>query len=102
MNRRGFLGAILAAGVAPAIVRSGSLMRVFARAESGLFVPELPGLVVGTGNTLLTPSIIARECLAILKNQLSFTQIISEEFPSGRDKVVVRYTARYPNLGRAA
>lgn len=28
MNRRGFIGAILAAGVAPAIVRTDSLMRI--------------------------------------------------------------------------
>jgi len=28
MNRRGFLGAILAAGVAPAIVRAESLMKI--------------------------------------------------------------------------
>lgn len=31
MDRRGFLGAILAAGVAPAIVRADSLMRIVSR-----------------------------------------------------------------------
>ncbi len=31
MNRRGFLGAMLAAGVAPAIVRADSLMRIVPR-----------------------------------------------------------------------
>lgn len=36
MNRRGFLGAILAAGVAPAIVRASSLMVVHNR----IVVPE--------------------------------------------------------------
>lgn len=30
MNRRGFLGAILAAGVAPAVVRAESIMRIAA------------------------------------------------------------------------
>lgn len=39
MNRRGFLGAILAAGAAPAIVKAASLMPVFTRSASGLFVP---------------------------------------------------------------
>ncbi len=37
MNRRGFLGAILAAGVAPAVVRAESLMK-WTRAPSGLFL----------------------------------------------------------------
>jgi hypothetical protein len=37
MNRRGFLGSILALGAAPAIVRAGSLMRVIAP-------PKLPPL----------------------------------------------------------
>ena len=36
MNRRSFLGAILAAGAAPAIVRADSLMRVVVRPDSGL------------------------------------------------------------------
>ena len=40
MNRRGFLQAILAAGMAPAIVSAANIMPVFARAESGLIVPE--------------------------------------------------------------
>lgn len=39
MNRRGFLGAILASGAAPAIVRASSLMPVFARLDSGLLAP---------------------------------------------------------------
>lgn len=37
MNRRGFLGAILAAGVAPAVVGSGILMPVRARPEYKFF-----------------------------------------------------------------
>lgn len=39
MNRRGFLGAILAAGAAPAVVKYANLMPVFRRAESGLLTP---------------------------------------------------------------
>lgn len=36
MNRRGFLGALLAAAAAPAIVRAGSLMPVYVPRPSGL------------------------------------------------------------------
>ena len=40
MNRRGFLGAILAAGVAPAVVKAANIMPVFVRREvGGLLVP---------------------------------------------------------------
>lgn len=39
MNRRGFLGAILAAGAAPAVVKYANLMPMFRRAESGLLTP---------------------------------------------------------------
>lgn len=40
MNRRGFLSAILAAGLAPALCKASNLMPVFVRRESGLLVPE--------------------------------------------------------------
>lgn len=54
MNRRGFLGAILAAGIAPAIVRPGSLMRVNVRR---LIVPSAEVWTVadvqGTGDLSL-------------------------------------------------
>jgi hypothetical protein len=40
MNRRGFLGSILAIGAAPAIVRADSLMRIVAM-DATLIVPEV-------------------------------------------------------------
>lgn len=43
MNRRSFMAAILAGGMAPAIVRASSLMPIFVRRESGLFVPGPAG-----------------------------------------------------------
>lgn len=49
MNRRSFMAAILATGIAPAIVRASSLMPIFVRSESGIF---LPGVV---GNYFATP-----------------------------------------------
>lgn len=42
MNRRGFLGSILAAAVAPAIVRADSLMRIVPRDMSVLTIAEGP------------------------------------------------------------
>lgn len=39
MNRRGFLSAILAAGIAPAVCKAANLMPVFVRRESGLLLP---------------------------------------------------------------
>lgn len=47
MNRRGFLGAILAAAVAPAIVRADALMRIVPRATT--IIPAAEELVVMPG-----------------------------------------------------
>jgi len=41
MNRRGFLGSILALGAAPAIVRADSLMRVVPRDLALIEVPDV-------------------------------------------------------------
>lgn len=41
MNRRGFLGAMLAACAAPAIVRAGSLMRI----NQKIIIPESPAML---------------------------------------------------------
>ena len=41
MNRRGFLGTILALGVAPAIVKASSLARIFPSERRGIFKGEL-------------------------------------------------------------
>lgn len=51
MNRRGFLGAILAAAAAPAIVRGQSLMRVATIEE----LPAPDGFKVAEGSKLLVP-----------------------------------------------
>lgn len=58
MNRRGFLGTILALGAAPAIVRADSLMRII--------VPGRPILDVDYINW------ITKEALANLENNLAF------------------------------
>jgi hypothetical protein len=64
MDRRGFLGAILAAGVAPAVVKAASLMPLWVRSESGL--------IVRSGNGLLTIEIITAEALKILNENFLF------------------------------
>ena len=73
MNRRSFLQAILAAGIAPAVVRAASLMPVRALA-SGLLVfhPDF--------FQLLTPEIITREALLMLERSLVLTGGVSYQF----------------------
>lgn len=70
MNRRGFLGAILAAGVAPAIVRVESLMRL----PSVIIPTDAEITAVVSGNRLLTIEMITREALHILESNLTFTR----------------------------
>ena len=51
MNRRGFLGALLAASSAPAIARASSLMKlspIFSETESGIIVPINPLSIITT------------------------------------------------------
>lgn len=74
MNRRGFLSSILALGAAPAIVRAESLMKV-----SGIIVPLDPfegfEWTNRPGYPLLTPTLITRESLKILKQNLILTRM---------------------------
>lgn len=87
MNRRGFLGAILAAGVAPAIVRAESLMCC-----SGIVLPSVKPLVYGGG--LLSPEMIIRETMEILRDQMtlgrSFAKFELEEVCGAVPVVVMR------------
>lgn len=56
MNRRGFLGSILALGVAPAIVRADSLMRIYKPRTLG---PTTFDLRIGTYSV---PVVIDEQC----------------------------------------
>lgn len=61
MDRRGFLGSILALGAAPAIVRADSLMRIVPRGLLILPAATLAGLArVAFANDLRTDSLIIR------------------------------------------
>lgn len=94
MNRRGFLGAILAAGVAPAVVKASSLMPVFVRKElGGLLVPDGVGgmHVVMRSNSLLTIEMITKESLLILERNLLFTKEVNGRYlQKFGDRITVR------------
>lgn len=81
MNRRGFLGAMLALGAAPAIVRASSLMRLAPSMEltdSGLIVPR-SGLIAG--NQLLTIEDITNEALRVFSDAATRFKIASVSHP---------------------
>lgn len=64
-TRRGFLASILAAGVAPAAIGSNVLMPI-----KTIWTPVNS---LQTGNTLLTPQMIAKEALQILHKEFRFS-----------------------------
>jgi hypothetical protein len=79
MDRRGFLGSILAACAAPAIVRASSLMQ-----GRGIVVASLAETIsYGGGNQLVTANAVAREMLEILRGSLLFTSDMNNEYEAG-------------------
>jgi hypothetical protein len=94
MNRRGFLGSVLALAVAPAIVRASSLMKLapeFEEIESGLIVPK--------GNQLLTISQITQEALRVLMAQDYFGQSLEKAWPDGFGQTRIAMPPRYSSFG---
>lgn len=89
MNRRGFLGAILAAGVAPAIVRSSSLMKLVVPSQE-IIVPVLVPF------DLITRSMIIRETLLVLEGNIEFAERVNwDRNALTAGNVVVRKPPRY-------
>lgn len=85
MQRRGFLGAMLAACAAPAIVRAGSLMRI-------------NPAIIGAPAMLITPDMVTREALRILHGRLRFMDNLNREYAIAwmpGAKVVVRTSQAY-------
>jgi hypothetical protein len=80
MDRRGFMGAILAAGMAPAIVRAESLMRC--RSIVLPTIEETLAVVVGfdEGRPLLNLSLITREVRQIMKENTRLSAATNQEF----------------------
>lgn len=93
MNRRGFLGAILATACAPAIVRGGILMPV---RQIALPTDEEVFAVSATyGNTLLSPEIIARRALQILSANLALSRTWTPGLPLATgDRITIHKASR--------
>lgn len=71
MNRRGFLGSILAAGMAPVIVKAEILMPV-----RQIWVPS-PATALVSPNNLVTAEEVARQSLKILRERLNFNAALN-------------------------
>lgn len=81
VNRRGFLGSILLAGVAPAIVRADSLMRIVP-IETLVEQVDVTDLVIASrmpGNSLLSIDMITREALKIAHEKFAFLKELNAE-----------------------
>lgn len=93
MKRRGFLGGILAACAAPAVItRAGVLMPV----RNMLLPPQEVIMLTSRGNSLITPEMIARESLKILSEQLTFTAAINAEWEQNASgRVFIRKPSRF-------
>lgn len=101
MDRRGFLKSIFVACAAPAFIKAENLMKC-----TGIIIPSaelsLPSqeIIASAGNVLATSSIVAREALRILKQNLALTSTLTrgwdDEFdtdePSG---ILIRKSLRY-------
>ena len=102
MNRRGFLGGILALGAAPAIVRADSLMRIVPR---GLIVDPYDALMAQrTSNMILTCEEIARQALKVLKRHLIFGESLEREYteswapPENAATIIIRRPSVYNKI----
>ena len=101
MNRRGFLGGILALGAAPAIVRADALMKVVPRdlpfelsfTTADMVMP--PG-----GNTILTMEEITREALRVFNHHIGLMKSIDPDFAQqwGGTTVKIRRPPSYRRL----
>jgi hypothetical protein len=89
MNRRGFLGAILAAGVAPAVVKAASLMPIFVRRESGLLAAEFDWKIDLQAARVAD---LNAEFAEGFDNR-TFTEIIQETMNARRDEMVANVSA---------
>lgn len=96
MDRRGFLGSMLAACAAPAIVRASSLMKC-----SGIIVPSqdllLPATSMG-GNSLLTIEMITAEMLAVLEKNLRFADSLNDHWGDEFKSIGRTLSIRRPQL----
>lgn len=91
MNRRGFLGSIIAACAAPAIVRADSLMRIVAR-DATVIAPEIGRIetfqfyessLSDHAADALAYAFITQEALRIAHENAVFVRAVNHRFDSG-------------------
>lgn len=96
MQRRGFLSAILAAGVAPAYVGARVLMpvrRVIAAPKVYSSAELAHGFELSEANRLITIEQLTREAIAIIERQYADATIFGSawaEWRHEKDRIVVR------------
>ena len=95
MNRRGFLGSILALGAAPAIARADSLMRIIPR-ETAVLVGDLELVARGSSGLIASPTFTGTSIIAGQREFQRRLNRLSREF---LDNVVI---ANQPRLRDAA
>lgn len=99
MERRGFLGAILAAGLAPAFVGAKVLMPV--RAIHLPYHADAFSLVAPSARPMIYPAIVTSEMIRILENNLQLSTSVNREYeerclwgPRGTTKIRTIKVAR--------
>lgn len=102
MDRRGFLGSILALGAAPAIVRADSLMKLWTPQQALRFHPDAFELTVPEHNGLLTIDMIKRECLRIMEVELDLTIQDAMIYGSGAFCITPGNTIKIKRVPRSA
>src|SRR5271156_2524686 len=75
LNRRGFLGGLLAVMAAPAIVRPEILMPV-----RSIIFPSAPKIIVTGAHGSLQIDVITREAIRLFQNSNKFIQAINMEY----------------------
>lgn len=97
MNRRGFLGTMLALGAAPAVVRAESLMRIVVPTTREVMDINRLDTLYGWAatETLLTPTMVTREALFLLDQQLVLPLATRTLGGKVGDTLVIRTPRRY-------
>jgi hypothetical protein len=89
MQRRSFLGSILALAAAPAIVRADSLMRVIPLKTSILIAEDITTTLTPFTLSAFTPGLWSREVLRVLHQNLAFADNINKRYDTSWNSAVV-------------
>lgn len=101
MNRRGFLGSILALGAAPAIVRADALMRIVPR-DATVIAPEVGRITTfefyessNHAADAMAWALIMQEALRIAHDKATFISGLNPHFKARLSKFEQAGTIRY-------